>query len=220
MSIATLTATISTGPQLHKPSLAQDGRRWPLSSESEDELLSAVRLGNRNAFQELFDLHAAEVLALCEKILRHRADAEDVMSDVFVKLWRRRDRYDPSRGGSRTYLMQLARSRAIDRWRSRVAHRGYVFGRSVDSLPEHCLSGNELAPDSVAVNAEACAEVTKGILSIGARQRKVLELAYYEGLSHQQIAHRLSMPLGSVKSHIRRGVLELRFILRDLSHAQ
>lgn len=124
MSIATITPTISTGAQLHKPSLAQDSRPFPSSSETDDELLSAVRLGNRNAFQELFDLHAAEVLALCERILRHRADAEDVLSDVFVELWRRRDRYDPSRGGSRTYLMQLARSRAIDRWRSRVAHQG------------------------------------------------------------------------------------------------
>ena len=116
--------------------------------------------------------------------------------------------------------MQLARSRAIDRWRSRVAHREYVYGRSVDSLPEDSLYGNELAPDSVAANREARAEVRKGIQSIAARQRKVLELAYYEGLSHQQIAHRLSMPLGSVKSHIRRGVLQLRFILRHLSHVQ
>lgn len=189
-----------------------------LSVEVDDELLSAVKRGDRSAFQKLFNTHGAEVLAMCERILRHRADAEDVLSDVFAELWHRRERYDDARGGSRAYLMQLARCRAIDRWRSRTARLEQAFTHCFDSLSEE-HRGSEMTPDSIATNSETCAEVRQGVLGVSARQRTVLELAYYEGLTHQQISQRLSMPLGSVKTHVRKGLQKLRSILRDLDDA-
>ena len=119
---------VSSGYSTDAEGLARTerGRRhdeWRLSGceLSDAELLAAVRLGDREAFHALYQRFAPEVFALCERILHSRDDAEDAVADVFWEMWRRRDRYDASRGGARTYLTTLGRSRAIDRLRSRAA---------------------------------------------------------------------------------------------------
>lgn len=181
----------------------------------EAELMDAVRQGDRAAFQTLYDLFAVELLALCERILHNRADAEDVVADVFWELWRRRDRYDADRGGARPYLMTLARSRAIDRLRSQ-ASRPETKGAS----QQHPADAEQLAavaplPESAVLNAELRTAIVQALAQLDPRQREAMELAYYEGLSHQQIAARLNAPLGTVKTHIRKGLAKLRHALRS-----
>src|SRR4029079_3157156 len=155
----------------------------------------------------------SDVLALCERSLHQRADAEDAVADVFWEVWQRRERYDPSRGAERAYLMTLARSRAIDRLRSQGSppELRTAGGRRLQESEE--LPAPVPAPDQSAVDAEMRRQVAAAIAELEDRQREAMELAYYEGLSHQQIAQRLDAPLGTVKTHIRKGLATLRFAL-------
>ena len=179
-------------------------------------LMAAVRCGDRRAFRALYDRFAPEVLALCERILHHRADAEDAVADVFWEVWQRRDRYDASRGGARPYLMTLARSRAIDRLRSQAA-RPEARTEGARRTPEQDeLTGTMASPEDSAAYAELKVRVAAALAELDARQREAMELAYYEGLSHQQIAERLTAPLGTVKTHIRKGLAKLRFALQHI----
>ena len=178
-------------------------------------LLAAVRCGDRRAFRALYDRFAPEVLTLCERILHHRADAEDAVADVFWEVWQRRDRYDATRGGARPYLMTLARSRAIDRLRSQSA-RPEARSEGHCRTPEQDeLAGALASPEDSAAYAELKLRVATALAELNDRQREAMELAYYEGLSHQQIAERLTAPLGTVKTHIRKGLAKLRFALQQ-----
>jgi RNA polymerase sigma-70 factor, ECF subfamily len=178
--------------------------------ETDVDLLAAVRLGDREAFHALYQRFGAEVLALCQRILRSRDDAEDAVADVFWEVWRRRERYDAARGGPRTYLMTLGRSRAIDRLRSTAARPEMKHNRS-DAA--ELLAAGGPAPDETAESIELRGRVAEALSELNPRQREAMELAYYEGLSHQQIADRLAAPLGTVKTHIRQGLTKLRSVL-------
>jgi len=177
--------------------------------------MDAVRQGDRGAFQTLYNLFVVELLALCERILHNRADAEDVVADVFWELWRRRDRYDADRGGARPYLMTLARSRAIDRLRSQASRPETKGASPQPPADAEQLAAVEPLPESAALDAELRTAITQALAQLDPRQREAMELAYYEGLSHQQIAARLNAPLGTVKTHIRKGLAKLRHALRS-----
>ena len=186
----------------------------PLADDS--ELLAAVRCGDRRAFRALYDRISPELLALCERILHHRADAEDAVADVFWEVWQRRDRYDAARGGARPYLMTLARSRAIDRLRSQAA-RPEARADGSRRIPEQEeLTAFVASPEESAAYAELKIRVAQALAELTDQQREAMELAFYEGLSHQQIADRLTSPLGTVKTHIRKGLIKLRYALKNL----
>jgi len=195
-----------------------DKREQAESSLADDsELLEAVRRGDRDAFRALYDRFGADVLALCERILHQRADAEDAVADVFWEVWQRRDRYDAARGGARPYLMTLARSRAIDRLRSQAARpdaRGEGYRRFWE---EEQLTTLIPSPERSAAHAELKLRIAEAFAELDERQRQAMELAYYEGLTHQQIAERLDTPLGTIKTHIRKGLSRLRYALKGLS---
>lgn len=186
----------------------------PLADDS--ELLAAVRLNDRRAFRALYDRFGPEVLALCERILHHRADAEDAVADVFWEVWQRRDRYDPARGGARPYLMTLARSRAIDRLRSQAARPEARTDGSRRIPEQEELTAITASPEESATQGELKIRIAQAFAGLDDRQREAMELAYYEGLSHQQIADRLASPLGTVKTHIRKGLIKLRYALNYL----
>ncbi len=190
----------------------RDSAHSPLADDS--ELLVAVRRGDRRAFAALYGRYGPDVLALCERILHQRADAEDALSDVFWEVWQRRDRYDASRGGARAYLMTLARSRAIDRLRSQAARPESRSdgGRRIDQEDE--LPDAHASPEQSVADMDLRKRVAQALAELDDRQREAMELAYYEGLSHQQIAARLNAPLGTVKTHIRKGLARLRFALQ------
>lgn len=175
---------------------------------SDAELLAAVRLGDRDAFHALYQRFGGEVLALCQRILRSYDDAEDATADVFWEVWQRRERYDAARGGPRTYLMTLTRSRAIDRLRSHAARPEMKHPHPTSAAD--LLPAANAAPDQSAESTELHGRVVEALGALNDRQREAMELAYFEGLSHQQIADRLAAPLGTVKTHIRQGLARLR----------
>jgi RNA polymerase sigma-70 factor (ECF subfamily) len=177
------------------------------------DLVDRMVRGNLDAFRELFRRHEAEVVALCYRILGNLADAEEVASEVFLELWERRDRFDAARATIRTYLLLLARSRAIDRWRASAGERSRTVA-SNDSINEQCMRPSDtMSPPQQLVQAEMEQLAVCELSQLEKPQRLALELAFFDGLTHAQIADRLALPLGTVKSHIRRGLANLRAAL-------
>jgi RNA polymerase sigma-70 factor (ECF subfamily) len=173
-------------------------------------LMAGIAARDRSAFERLYDRHSPLVLALCDRVLHDRAEAEDVMVDVFYELWDRADRYDPARGNPLTYLTTLARSRAIDRKRSRAKAQPPV---DLD-MTEPVTAPTADSPERGAVADEDRALVKRALLSLDPTQRQVIECAFYEGLTHTEIAEKLGKPLGTVKTWIRQGIIRLREGLR------
>lgn len=153
------------------------------------------------ALAAFYDRYAGFALAVALRILRDRQEAEEAVQDAFWQIWSGRVRYDPLRGKFRTWVFTVARSRALDRLRRRAPAEGPIRARDLSSA----VSGSEDA------------ELQTGLLRLLGRltrdQRDAVVLAFYEGLTHNEIAERLGEPVGTVKSRIRRGLLELRAAL-------
>ena len=183
-------------------------------------LMAAIAAGHRGALTVLFDRHAGLVMSLCLRICRDHHIAEEVLLDVFHEAWRRADRYDATRASPRTYLTTLARSRAIDRLRAMKADllKGGVSQALDDLLPQLSLpaSADPAAASEAAVQAMFIRSL---LLTLDDHQRQAIELAYYSGLSHSEIAEKLGKPLGTIKTHVRQGLIQLRDALRRRSQS-
>ncbi len=153
--------------------------------------------GDARARAEFYDAHAGLAYGLALRVLRDRSDAEDVVQEAFVQVWRQADRYDPARGSPQAWLCAIVRTRALDRLRRRLARR------EQEEAPEPAASGS--APDR-----EGELAVRKALQALSADQRRALELAYYEGLTQSEIARRLGEPLGTIKTRIRTAMIRLR----------
>ena len=174
------------------------------------DLIEDICTGNLESFRELFQRYAPDVLAVCNRILRNQQDAEDVVSDLFFEFWSRRDAFDPSRTTVRRFLLMMARSRAIDRYRAR-SRKNAPFGNVSSSDPAiHEAIGGTLAPCELLAKVECEEAAVKKLRELDPTEQESLTLVFYEGLSHSQIAERLNLPLGTVKSKIRRGLARLR----------
>jgi RNA polymerase sigma-70 factor (ECF subfamily) len=177
-------------------------------------LLAAIARGDRDAFARFYDLHAGLVHTFALRILREREEAEEVVQDVFVQVWRQAGGYSAERGTPEAWLITLTRSRGIDKLRSRRRHDEMVRpADNPDRLPEPTV------PESAAGPAEARATLGEALVDLPAAQRRVLELAYFEGLTQSEIAARLGEPLGTVKTRIRGGLERLRGALAARSGA-
>ncbi len=169
----------------------------------------ALKKGQTNALGTLYDRHSGLVYGIALKVLGNTQEAEDLTQDIFVKLTRS-TAYDPQRGSFRTFLAILTRSRAIDRLRSRrVANAG------LDRLQTSNLHPPVNPPAEALDQAERTQAVQAALAQLSTSQQQILRLAYYEGLSQSTIAEQLDTPLGTVKTHSRRGLLKLRQILQD-----
>jgi len=168
--------------------------------------LARVARGDHDALAELYDRHARPVYSLALRILQDRADAEDVVQEAFAQAWAQAARYDVQRGVVAAWLLTLARSRAIDRLRSRRARPDRAGGET----PVADVADAAATPDLQLLSAEQVGRVRAALRDLPALQRVTLELAYYEGLSHAEIAEQLEQPLGTVKTRIRQGMIRLR----------
>ena len=190
-------------------------------SKSIDDLEALFASGDADDFRRVFREYAPLVLRTCARILRDQQDAEDVTSEVFLEAWSKRSRYDATRASLGGYLVLLARSRALDRYRSRSRQRhrrGQNHGshnRDADVRTIMDVSAAETAPDEQVADREMSRLARAALDSLGTARRLPLELSFYEGMSHSQIAKHLQMPLGTVKTHIRKGLLELRQVLAE-----
>lgn len=158
---------------------------------------------------ELYDRHARPIYSLALRILGDTTEAEDIVQEVFSQAWKQAARYNASRGAVGAWLLTLTRSRAIDRLRAKRARPGdvsdeRVAGQLVDAGPP---------ADLLVLSSEQVARVRAALDELPLLQRAAIELAYYEGLTHAEIADRLEQPLGTVKTRIRLAMLKLRDVL-------
>ena len=162
--------------------------------------------GDHDALAELYDRHARPIYSLALRILQDPSDAEDVVQEVFSQAWQQAGRYDPSRGAVAAWLLTVGRSRAIDRLRARRARpENLMDERAVLNVVD--LGQTQ---DQQILSAEQIARVRAALDELPVLQRVAIELAYYEGLTHAEIAARLEQPLGTVKTRIRLALLKLR----------
>lgn len=186
-----------------------DGAAEPSADRTADgdvDLVSAVARGDRDALGALYDRHAPLLLALGVRIFSDRREAEDVLHDVFVEVWKRAGDYDPGRGSVKTWLALRMRSRCLDRVRSAAYSRARALsdsGHGDGDRASHAARADvEGAPDRSRVRA--------ALAGLSDEQREVLELGYFEGLSSAEIAARVGVPVGTVKSRVRIGIGHLR----------
>ncbi len=178
---------------------------------ADEELMQLVYQGAAEAFEIVYDRHADAAYSLAHRICRQRVLAEDVVQEAFLSLWRSRARYDRDRGSVRTWVLGIVHNRAIDALRRRaVRERGLVHDAGI----EERIAAPERTDLEVARRAEA-REVRDALQELPAEQSRVIELAFFDGLTHVQIATMLETPVGTVKGRMRLGLAKLRLTLGD-----
>jgi RNA polymerase sigma-70 factor (ECF subfamily) len=181
---------------------------FPSRSELPPDAALPQRLVQKDvrAFERLYDLHSRTVYALVFRIVQQSSTAEEVVQDVFLHLWRNAGQYDSAKGPFVPWLLTLARNRALDHLRLKSERQ-----RRREELPE-TLPQVALAPGyEEALDEKRRAERVRALIgSLHPRQKQAIELAYFEGLSHSEIAETLKEPLGTVKSWIRNGLQRLK----------
>jgi RNA polymerase sigma-70 factor (ECF subfamily) len=178
---------------------------------ADEELMQLVYRGNADAFEVIYDRHADAAFSLAYRICGQRALAEDVVQEALLSLWRSGARYDRNRGSVRTWALGIVHNRAIDALRRRaVRDRGLVRDEGI----EERLAAPERTDLEVARRDEA-REVRDALEELPDEQSRVIELAYFGGLTHVQIASKLGTPVGTVKGRMRLGLAKMRMALGD-----
>ncbi|MBS0515743.1 MAG: sigma-70 family RNA polymerase sigma factor [Proteobacteria bacterium] len=177
--------------------------------------VGAIRRRDERALAALYDATFSRVFGLVVHIVPSRALAEDVVEDAYFQVWRQAVRFDPARGKALTWLLAIARSRAIDalRHEARFRHED-LDDASVREIPSEAPAATDLLD-----LARHHADLHEALMSLGSERRELLSLAFFRGMSHDQIARQTRLPLGTVKSHIRRALAALRGILGDIDLA-
>ena len=189
-----------------------------LSTRDQDwaALIRQVAGGDQSALATLYDSTSRLVFGLILRVVNDRSVAEEVLLDVYTQVWRQAATYDSQRGAPLAWLMTIARTRGIDRLRSgRLEHQ---HRESFDAVAD--ITASTPSPEADSVTAERRQLVRQALESLSPEQREVIELAYYGGLSHSEIALKLGQPLGTVKTRTRLGMMKLRDMLRPALEGQ
>jgi RNA polymerase sigma-70 factor (ECF subfamily) len=178
---------------------------------ADEELMQLVYRGNADAFEVVYDRHADAAFSLAMRMCRQRSLAEDVVQEAFLSLWRSGARYDRNRGSVRTWTLGIVHNRAIDALRRKsVRDRGLVDGEGIEErLPARERTELEFA------RRDEAREIRDALQQLPAEQSRVIELAYFGGLTHDEIATFLQTPIGTVKGRMRLGLQKMRLALGD-----
>lgn len=180
------------------------------SDATDVELICSLRQGNQHALSILYDRYGGLVYTLALKLLDRRDEAEDLTQDVFLSFWKQ-EKFDPTRAKLSSYLCLITRSRAIDKLRSRQSEQ-----KSIERLQQTLVPETNLpTPLDFATLAEEQMLVQQSLSTLSEKQRLTLELSYYQDLSQSAIATQLNLPLGTVKTHMRQGLIKLRQLLQS-----
>jgi RNA polymerase sigma-70 factor (ECF subfamily) len=169
-------------------------------------ILKRIALGDRDAVSDCLDQYGGLVWSIARKMLRNLDDAEDAVQEIFIDIWKNAERFDESQASETTFIAMIARRRIIDRIR-RTGRR-----LSADSLEDVVIEPRTHDDRKVQLSVEA-GEAAEALRTLKPEQQKVLQLSIVEGMSHQEIADVTGMPLGTVKTHARRGILQAREML-------
>jgi RNA polymerase sigma-70 factor, ECF subfamily len=178
---------------------------------ADEEVMQLVQGGSPRAFELLYDRHGGAAFSLSYRMVGNRVTAEDITQEAFLSIWRSRLRYDQARGSVRTWVLGIVHNRAIDQLR-----RGTVHDRRRETLDgvEERFEARERT-DVEAARREEARGVHGALETLPEEQRRTIELAYFGGFSHSQIAEMLGMPVGTVKGRMRLGLEKMRKHLAD-----
>jgi RNA polymerase sigma factor (sigma-70 family) len=171
---------------------------------TEDELIGLLKKSDPQAFSVLYDNYSRALFGVIKKIISDNNIAEDLLQDTFIKIWNSRNMYDPSKGRLYTWMLNIARNTSIDYLRSKRNKQEEKIQRTDNIV--HGRSSTEINTDGIGIK--------KIVDSLKEEQRKLIDLAYFEGYTHEEIADKLNIPLGTVKTRIRSAILILRNLIR------
>lgn len=177
----------------------------PIAVDVATELLQRVATGDQRAFADLYDLIAPRMLGLVRHVLKDHAQSEEVVQEVLLEVWQTATRFDPNKGKAVTWMLTMAHRRAIDRVRSAQSSRDRDTKIGIRDLDR----GFDNVSESVEIRIEH-ERVEKALSRLTDLQRQAVELAYYGGYSHSEVADMLSVPIGTVKTRLRDGMMRLR----------
>lgn len=185
--------------------------------ESTDlSILQRVAARDTAALAELYDRHSPLLFGLILRILRDRAEAEEILQEAFVRVWTRAGTYDVQMGGPLPWIVRVARNCAIDRLRARRV-RAAVGAPASDGAEAEALPAADIqTPEATVLEAERRRTVSDALTGLPADQRRLIEAAFFEGYTHRELAQRFGLPLGTVKTRIRAGMIAMR---KRLEHA-
>jgi RNA polymerase sigma-70 factor (ECF subfamily) len=178
------------------------------------QLLARIATGDEVAFGALYDRFSPGLFSFVLKMTRDEKEAEDVLQEGFAQIWRRAATYDPARSSAFTWAVMILRHKAIDRLRVRQRIERTMEKATVEF--SHFSEADE-ASAGEAERRDAGAQIRSALKQIPEEQKQAVELAFFSGLTHEQIAERLGAPLGTIKARIRRGLLKLREFLQEVA---
>jgi RNA polymerase sigma-70 factor (ECF subfamily) len=195
---------------MFRPARTLRGHLWAVADE---DLMDRVDGGDSRAFGAIFDRHGGAAFSLAYRMCGRRAMAEDIVQDAFLSLWRGGTRYDEARGSVRSWVLGAVHHKTIDSFRHETAKSGRDFNDdpAVERIP------SRERPDLEAEERDDAREVRGALQHLPAEQRRVIELAYFGGFTHTQIADMLELPAGTVKGRIRLGLTRMRLSLGELA---
>jgi RNA polymerase sigma-70 factor (ECF subfamily) len=175
------------------------------ASVEDQAAVERMARGDQAALGELYDRHGRVIYSLALRVLRDQGDAEDVVQEVFLQAWREASRFDHVRGNPIAWLLMVTRSRAIDRLRRRQARPALAVHADPMDRPDERPTADVLMEWQSRAN-----DVRRALDTLPLLQRVAVELAFFDGLTHTEIAEQLEVPLGTVKTRVRQGLLKMR----------
>ena len=181
------------------------------------DLVAAMARGEERAASELYDRHAAVMFGLAVRMVGEAADAEEVVLDAFSQAWRDAARYDTTRGTVAGWLTTIVRTRALDLIRARGRRAKMTDNAAAQTDSPAGMGEGFPEPDQRVVQSERAVAISSAMDTLPEAQRRAIELAFFEGLTHHEVAERLREPLGTVKTRIRLGMQKLRDLLESVA---
>jgi len=182
-------------------------------TDRETELLLRVGRKDEAALSELYDLYNRLLYSLCISVVKNKADAEELLQEIFIQVWDKASDFDRSKGTPYAWLTTMTRNRSIDKIRSRAYKEHLITDNDTEDVILPFLQSDDDSPYSATVALERSSMIQKVLALIPDNQRLVLNAAYFEGYSQSEIAEQTGVPLGTVKSRMRQGLQKLQQLL-------
>ena len=184
------------------------------NTEEETRLIERIVLKDQKALEKLYDLYSRIIYSIVLRIVKNQEDAEEILQNIFLQVWERADSFNGKKGTVYAWLITLARNKAIDKIRSKdFRNNTYTFTFDYEiEIFENKYSGLEI--DSM-IAQERSEYVRKALLQIPKEQREIIEMAFFEGYTQIEISEKLNLPLGTVKTRSRQGMMKLQNLLND-----
>ena len=194
--------------------LATIGKITHGNSDDEVQLMKRIKARDADALEELYDLYNRLLFSMVISIVKKREEAEDVLQEVFVKIWNKADSFNEDRGNVYSWIVTLTRNKAIDRIRSKDYKTQQKASVSIHQTL-FSLEGDKHDPLETTIFSDRAELVKKALQEIPESQSQVIKIAYYRGMTQSEISDHLDIPLGTVKTRTRQGMIKLKRILGE-----